>query len=92
MDRKHFIRKAESTKSCEDCDYTSERSSNVERHKKIHEKKEKVNESTRTKYRKLKKLKDELDIKEKVEETKVFNEEDVLKLMEDYNGSFNLIG
>ena len=34
-----------------------------------------------------KSCKEELDIKEKVEKKKVFDEEDVLKLMEDYTGS-----
>ena len=73
--------------SCDKCDYTSSKEANVKRHKENfkHVKEEGIS----TKYRKLKALKKEFNKKLKKEKDpgKVFGENEVKKLIEDFEGS-----
>ena len=73
-------------KKCDNCEYTSKYTADVKKHMK---RGKCIKVTKRTKYRQYKKLKKELNITEKMEQIKVFNEEGVKRLIDDCNGSLN---
>ena len=82
--RMHTNPRKKTDLKCDQCDYVATQKSNLDYHKKskVHEK-----ESISYKYKKLYKLKTDLNMKDKEAKPNIFDEEAAVKLLEQYNGS-----